>query len=797
MFHNNTNYDSNAANKNIWFYALISYYSFFIFMLIINYNKITLTTIIFIIVGIFFLYYCYLLDIALKNIIENESFQDYVALYKLMNALFIESYKSNNINYLINDVLKSDYDLTLNNILDTKYITERTKLFTIDDKANNYDTIQAIQITKILDNCGISDVSILKEVDNDPNYVYLHYISTDSLALEKITLNFDILIVGGGGSGGCRNGGGGGAGALIYLKDQKLITLKDNNYTITIGEGGSSKSSVGENGENGGDTIIKKGEVVIYKAIGGGGGGNPEAGIAGGSSGGSCGGFNGLILSPLISNIPEGIYGKIGGKGSIANIRRDEITYGGGGGGGAGGAGGDGITSSNIATCGNGGVGLEIDITGINTYYAGGGGGGGGVGTIFSKGGAGGGGAGSVSNTQADSGKANTGGGGGGSGFSGSSNGISGAGGRGVVIIRFKKNPNYDIKYNNNIITIAKSTNIVKKLIINRISIFLLIVVNNINEHYFITYLINNYYKFDNIVYKLDKTKKTTKSIILDIQGDYYLFDINKINKTSNSKLYKSLVDYLRFKNNEISKDQKTTQTTKLSTLLTINNSNEYLNNYYDTLTTIHEIIKTNENISLDDMNVFVDDLAKNRDMLKYIDIYNDKYNYLKKFIYIKNDDTNEIYNYINTDYEAKKEDKVSILKNNPQKVIDVIIKITVKSEVAGPPIIKAINDYIIDIETINGFLNDKTKNTSDINSYIIDIYDKLIEYYNKTYDLNIKNFDALYKKNKDLDLIIKSKIDIYIYLFNIIIAIVIIIATIIMHVFYIQFYNPTYLFNV
>lgn len=344
--------------------------------------------------------------------------------------------------------------------------------------------------------------------------------------------------------------------------------------------------------------------------------------------------------------------------------------------------------------------------------------------------------------------------------------GPGGTGGSGIVILK---------QNNINIINYFKIISINYK--------YLLIIVLNTNEHYFITYLINNYYKFDKLVYKIDISTTEIR------QGDYYLIDINELNKTSNSKLYKSLVDYLRFKN-EITKNQKTAQTNKLSKLLTIDKSNRYLNNYYDTLTTIHEIIKTNENISLDDMNVFVDDLAKNKDILKYIDIYNDNYEYLKNFIYIKHDDMNEIYNYIDKDYHAKEDDKVSILKNNPQLVKAVIIKITVKSEVAGPPIITAINDYIIDIKTINEFLNDKTKNTSDINSYIIDIYDKLIDYYNKTYDLNITNFDALYKKNKDLDLIIKSKIDIYIYLFNIIIAIVIIIATIIMHVFYIQFYN-------
>jgi len=82
---------------------------------------------------------------------------------------------------------------------------------------------------------------------------------------------------------------------------------------------------------------------------------------------------------------------------------------------------------------GDGGDGLQNDITGTNTYYAGGGGGSPHSGSTGS-GGQGGGGDG-INNTNGEAGTANTGGGGGGGGEVGA-NRLGGAGGSGIVIIR-------------------------------------------------------------------------------------------------------------------------------------------------------------------------------------------------------------------------------------------------------------------------------------------------------------------------------------------------------------------------
>ena len=281
-----------------------------------------------------------------------------------------------------------------------------------------------------------SSANLLTNIQNTQDYYYSFISAGSNNLILSSKVNCDILIVGGGGSGGCRTGGGGGAGALIYLQNQ---TLTAGTYSVYVGLGGTAVGgSTGINGINGGDSYIQNSlSADIYRAKGGGGGANPNIGLAGGSSGGSCGGYVFLSQDPLTTNVPVGIYGNYGGKGSTQVST--EISYDAGGGGGAGSPGSNGIATGQ---CGNGGNGLLININGINTYYAGGGGGGGGSGTTAGTGGLGGGGAGTAGPNTAISGIANTGSGGGGSGYTGSTNGTSGAGGSGIIIIRFKFDKN-------------------------------------------------------------------------------------------------------------------------------------------------------------------------------------------------------------------------------------------------------------------------------------------------------------------------------------------------------------------
>lgn len=196
----------------------------------------------------------------------------------------------------------------------------------------------------------------------------------------------DILVAGGGGSGGTRNGGGGGAGACIYVKK---YLIKSGYYEVTIGKGGDSvPSGPSRNGNNGGDTKIRNIETneIIYLAKGGGGGGGGmsgqgTAGISGGSSGGSSVDKATKTISPVSTeNIPSGAYGYEGGYGNYGEYNMNGMPGAGGGGGGAGGTGKNAYVKSfgSGITCigGDGGPGLQYDITGSNVYYCTGGGGG-------------------------------------------------------------------------------------------------------------------------------------------------------------------------------------------------------------------------------------------------------------------------------------------------------------------------------------------------------------------------------------------------------------------------------------
>ena len=245
-----------------------------------------------------------------------------------------------------------------------------------------------------------------------------------------------LVVAGGGGGGGYFNGnagrGGGGAGGLTY--NSNFSVTPDQPISVTVGEGGAGGQS--SNGGNGGNSAF--GGVT---AIGGGGGGNyNQAGNNGGSGGGgSCCGNSGGLGTPGQGNAGGAA---LSPSGPISNCY---LRYAGGpsyfmpggGGGGAGSLGGNGYFRG---MSGQGGIGLQYDISGISTYYAGGGGGAGSSICEFFPGGApgglGGGGAGAFCGSNGpSSGTPNTGGGGGGGtcGWNGS------PGGSGIVIVRYSK----------------------------------------------------------------------------------------------------------------------------------------------------------------------------------------------------------------------------------------------------------------------------------------------------------------------------------------------------------------------
>ena len=254
----------------------------------------------------------------------------------------------------------------------------------------------------------------------------------------------EVLVVAGGGGGSNYNSaGGGGAGGLLY--NAAFSVTKDTAYTVTVGAGGNGAIGAGD-----ASTPATSGSNSVFgslTAIGGGNGGqgNAYGGTRGSSdvsagTGGSGGGVrwsSGLGTGGAAGTTGQGFRG--GHSGTYAD------PYPGGGGGGAGGPGGDG--ADNIRGGGVGGPGLQFNISGTPTWYAGGGGGstqGGGSATNGGVGGGGAGGGGTLAAAQPDGlpGIPNTGGGGGGGGgigVSGSNSPASygGVGGSGIVILRY------------------------------------------------------------------------------------------------------------------------------------------------------------------------------------------------------------------------------------------------------------------------------------------------------------------------------------------------------------------------
>ena len=242
-----------------------------------------------------------------------------------------------------------------------------------------------------------------------------------------------VLVVAGGGAGGSGNGtgsngtGGGGAGGVVY--NSSYTVVPGNNYSITVGAGGTASS--GAQGSSGGNSVFD-----TITAIGGGGGGASNTsninynGVNGGSGGGAS-------SFSTVGTAGTGTAGQGAGGGGASNT---SPVYGGGGGGGSAAIG----TAGTSTLGGAGGAGTLYSISGVPTYYAGGGGGG-----SFSSlatvgvGGSGGGGFGGYA-AYGQPGSANTGGGGGGT----SGTNLGGAGGSGIVIISWLVNTGGLVRYN-------------------------------------------------------------------------------------------------------------------------------------------------------------------------------------------------------------------------------------------------------------------------------------------------------------------------------------------------------------
>ena len=278
------------------------------------------------------------------------------------------------------------------------------------------------------------------------------------------TPSIEIFMMGAGGGGGSWVPGGGGAGGCVNIDSPASFATSAQNYTVTIGGGGSGAINPGSmnppyGGQSitGGDTSLRDAAGnYLLTAIGGGRGGNYDANgnpAFGYGQNGGCGGgkgrsnmLNGSGVQTTATTTPTG-----------NAVSGDSRTYG------IGNSGGSGSTNEPYGQQGGGGLNNAerpsgagkngIDISWVNAlnigtnsgnsassggYFGGGGGAGHHSGGPVGSGGVGGGATGrSNSGTKAQSGFSNTGGGGGGGGRPGGSYSEGGNGGSGVVILRY------------------------------------------------------------------------------------------------------------------------------------------------------------------------------------------------------------------------------------------------------------------------------------------------------------------------------------------------------------------------
>ena len=285
-------------------------------------------------------------------------------------------------------------------------------------------------------------------------YTYHVFTSPGTLTLTSPPGPVEYLVVAGGASGAYDRNGGGGAGGLRCNspgcpspRRTPALTLTTGGHTITVGEGGATRTSYW--GNPGNDSSL--GTQVVAS---GGGSSGPTPLLPGGS--GFGGGSQAYHPYGVTVASPDGltptVQGFPGGNGPGAPPATSQRASGGGGG--AGGAGNGGGTAGESA--GNGGSSFSISdfagplfptmppawqsAVGPTGAYGGGGGGGGdqdlgGASDGGTGGGAGAGNGGTGPGADGTAAVANTGSGGGGG--SNIPQGDGGAGGSGIVIIRY------------------------------------------------------------------------------------------------------------------------------------------------------------------------------------------------------------------------------------------------------------------------------------------------------------------------------------------------------------------------
>ena len=184
-----------------------------------------------------------------------------------------------------------------------------------------------------------------------------------------------------------------------------------------------------------------------------------------------------------------------------------------------------------------------------------------------------------------------------------------------------------------------------------------------------------------------------------------------------------------------------------LSKNLSMPNIKEYSLSYMNVYENIKRKIRYIDNILNEDIEEHIHSIKKENDLLKYIDIYDKKYDFLKKFMIINKDKNEELY---------------KIFENlNITSIRDIIEAINIKTK-------------LINLENL-----EKYKKNDDIKEF----YSKFM---NK---LELKDLNFIENPNLNHNEKILKYIDNFDIIFNYLLILIIIIFTIIFHIFFINLY--------
>jgi len=313
----------------------------------------------------------------------------------------------------------------------TAVVTVASGSFT--DAASNASTA-AFPVNITVTNTTSSTGGRVAALSGSTNYVIERFttVGSSTWTVPSGVTSIEYLIVGGGGAGGTAylnaSAGGGGGGQVV--SGTRSVTANEN-YTISVGNGGAlSSASPYPGGDGGRSSITTSGGSTVAAGLGGGGGSSFKVGPEGYASTTGYTGGGGGAWAANTSSGSTGTGGASFKGGDAYGHGTEGFAQAAGGGGGAGGAG----SAAVYYNGGAGGVGVASSITGSEVKYGGGGGGGkrmtggGSAGSGRDGGGSGG------YNTTGAAGTSGRGGGGGGG---GGDSAVGGTGGTGIVVVRY------------------------------------------------------------------------------------------------------------------------------------------------------------------------------------------------------------------------------------------------------------------------------------------------------------------------------------------------------------------------